>query len=216
MFKYCKAVQRVAGTKVNDKIDLKEIERRAYTSYHEDGIVDILIGVCVLTMSLYVFAEMFWLVGSMVAVYTPMYMGMKQKITFPRLGQVTFSKSRNGKTRRSFTFLVALNVVAVLMGFYFWMAFAGGTPPSWFPLLVEYFAVVIGVIGAGILAVVARLSEIDRFNRYAAATLIAIPSAKFLGTPFLIHIAVLGVFISVSGYLQLQRFKRKYPLIEEI
>jgi len=201
---------------VNDKIDLKEIERRAYTSYHEDGIVDIIIGICVFTLSLYVFAEMAWLMGSMIVVYTPMYMGLKQKITFPRLGQVTFSKSRMGKTRRSFTFLVALNVVAVFIGFYFWMAFAGGTPPSWFPLFVEYFAVVIGVIGAGIFAVVGRLTELDRFNRYAAATLVAIPSVKLLGTPFLIHIAILGAFISVSGYLQLQSFKRKYPLIEEI
>ena len=201
---------------MSDKIDLKEIERRAYTSYHEDGIVDIIIGVCVLTLSLYVFAEMLWLMGSLIVVYTPMYMNMKQRFTFPRLGQVTFSKSRVGKMRRSFTFLVALNVVAVLMGFYFWMAFAGGTPPSWFPLFVEYFAVVIGVIGAGIFAIVARLTEIDRFNRYAAATLVAMASANFLGTPFLIHIAVLGAFIGVSGYLQLQSFKRKYPLIEEI
>jgi len=201
---------------MSDKIDLKEIERRAYTSYHEDGIVDILIGLCVFTLTFYVFAEMFWLMGAMIVIYTPMYMSMKQRITFPRLGQVTFSKSREGKTRRSFTFLVALNVVAVLIGFYFWMAFAGGAPPSWFPLFVDYFAVVVGVIGAGILAVVARLSEINRFNRYAVATLVAIPSVKFLGTPFLIHIAVLGAFIGISGYMQLQRFKRKYPLIEEI
>jgi hypothetical protein len=29
---------------LSDRIDLKSIERKAYTSYHEDGIIDIFIG----------------------------------------------------------------------------------------------------------------------------------------------------------------------------
>ena len=31
-------------SKLTDRIDLKDIERKAYTSYHEDGIIDIFIG----------------------------------------------------------------------------------------------------------------------------------------------------------------------------
>jgi len=32
--------------KLSDRINLKEIERRAYLSYHGDGLADILVGIC--------------------------------------------------------------------------------------------------------------------------------------------------------------------------
>ncbi len=200
---------------MNTKIDLKDIERKAYTSYHEDGIIDLFIGLCIFTMTFYIFAEMFWLVGSFVAISTPLYMSAKQKITFPRLGQVTFSKKRTGRTKSSFTFLIAINVVAVFIGFYFWWAFSGGAPPAWFPYFLEFFPLIIGIIGAGILAVIAKITDITRFYNYSTATLIIIGSAQFIPIPFLYHIAVLGIVISVSGYFQLERFKRKYPIIGE-
>jgi hypothetical protein len=202
-------------SKLSDKIDLKAIERKTYTSYHEDGIVDLFIGLIVLTSTLYIYAEMFWLVGSFVAIYTPMYMSIKQKVTFPRLGQVTFSKKRTGKSRRSYTFLIAINVVALFFGIFFWWSFSGGVPPSWFPVFVEYFPIIIGALGAGIMAVIAKIMEIARFNNYAVATLVVIGSAQFIPIPFIVHIAVLGLIICASGYLQLERFKRKYPLVGE-
>ncbi len=43
---------------MSDRIDLKEIERRAYLSYHEDGLVDILVGICLFIASLYACARM--------------------------------------------------------------------------------------------------------------------------------------------------------------
>ena len=61
---------------MSDKIDLKEIERRAYLSYHGDGLADILVGICLFIASLYAYVEMVYLAGSMVAVMAPMYMAM--------------------------------------------------------------------------------------------------------------------------------------------
>jgi hypothetical protein len=199
---------------VSDKIDLKAIERRAYTSYHGDGLADILVGLCLLIASLYAYVEMIWLAGSMVAVMTPMYMAMKKKYTFPRIGQVTFSTSRKGRSKNTYLFLIGMNIVFLLVGFLFWSAFSGDTQPRWMHLMIENYAIVIGIAGAALWAVVSYITELTRFNRYATATLVVFGSANFIPTPFIAHVLLLSTIITVSGYLQFQSFKRKYPLIE--
>ena len=201
-------------SELSAKIDLKDIERRAYTSYQEDGIIDIFIGLGLISMSFYVYAEMAWLMGSFVAIFVPVYMNMKKKVTFPRLGQATFSKRRAGRTRSSYIFLFAMNVAALLLAVSLWRSFSGGSPPSWLGLR-EYYTIVAGAVGAGIFAVLAYLTDLTRFYRYAAATLVVLGSAYFIPIPFIAHVAVLGAIIGTAGYLQLEGFKRRYPLMEE-
>ena len=200
---------------MGDKINLKEIERRAYLSYHGDGLVDILVGICLFIVSLYAYVEMVWLAGSIVAGMTPTYMAMKKRYTFPRIGQVTFSKSRKGRSKNTYLFLIGMNIVFLLLGFLFWSAFSGDTQPQWMHLMIENYALVFGVVGAALWAVVGYITELTRFNRYAAATLVVLGSASFIPTPFIAHILLLSAIITVSGYLQFQSFKRKYPLFEE-
>jgi hypothetical protein len=200
---------------LSDKIDLKAIERRAYTSYHGDGLADILVGLFLFIASLYAYVEMVWLAGSMVAVMTPMYMAMKKKYTFPRLGQVTFSKSSKGRSKNTYFFLIAMNIVFLMVGFLFWKAFSGDTQPQWMHLMIESYAIVFGVVGAALWAAVSYITQLTRFNRYAAATLVVFGSASFIPTPFIAHVLLLSAIITVSGYLQFQSFKKKYPLIEE-
>jgi hypothetical protein len=201
--------------KVSDKIDLKDIERRAYTSYHGDGLADILVGLCLFIASLYAYVEMVWLAASMVATLTPMYMVMKKKYTVSRIGQVTFSKSRTGRSKNTYYFLIAMNFVFVFVGFLFWKAFSGDTQPQWMHIMIENYAIVFGVGGAAIWAVVSYITELIRFNRYALATLVVIGSANFIPTPFVAHMLLLSVIITASGYLQFQSFKRKYPIVRE-
>ena len=201
---------------MSDRINLDEIERRAYLSYHEDGLIDLLIGIGLFFASLYTYIDMLWLAGSMVAVITPTYMVMKKRYTFPRIGQVTFSKGRTRRSRNSMSFLVLVNVIGVLLGLAFWMGFSGDTPPQWMLLMIENLPIVIGVAGAVIWAVVGYFSELTRFYRYAASTLVVIGSANFIPTPFVAHMLLLSVIVTVLGFLQFQSFRRKYPIVEEI
>ena len=82
-------------------------------------------------------------------------------------------------------------------------------------LMIENYALVIGIVGATLWAVVGYISELTRFSRYAVATLVVLGSAGFIPTPFKAHMVLLSVIITMSGYLQVQSFKRKYPLFEE-
>ncbi|MBC8224698.1 hypothetical protein H8E65_08925 [Candidatus Bathyarchaeota archaeon] len=202
-------------SKVSDRIDLKEIERRAYLSYHEDGLIDILIGLGLLAAGLYFYAGMFWLVGSMIAIYVPIYMSIKKRITFPRIGQVEFSKSRTGRAKNTYYFLVAINVVGVVVGFVFWNAFSSEIRPEWMYVMIDNYAIVLGIVGAFIFAVVAWITDLTRFHWYAALTLVSLGSANFIASPFIGHVVALGFIITVAGYLQLQKFKGKYPIVQE-
>ncbi|MBC8498530.1 hypothetical protein ISS40_06470 [Candidatus Bathyarchaeota archaeon] len=200
---------------MSDRINLDEIERRAYLSYHEDGLVDMVVGIGLFVAGLYAYAEMIWLMGGMVAVITPMYISMKKKYTFPRIGQVTFSTGRTRRSQNSMYFLVLVNVIGVLLGLAFWMGFSGDTRPQWMLLMVDNFPIVIGVAGAVIWAVLGYITELKRFYRYAAATLVVIGSANFIPTPFIAHMLILSGIVMVSGFLQFQSFKRKYPIFQE-
>lgn len=201
---------------MGEQIDLKAIERRAYLLYHEDGLIDIIIGVCIMISSLYIFAEMIWLIGSMAAIWLPVYMSAKKKITFPRIGQVTFSKSRSGRTRNVFFFFLAINVLGVLLGAYAFTAVSGGSIPAWLVLLGEYFTIVIGLIGASLFCVIGAITEIRRYYGYAAATFVIIGSNHFLGVPFAAHLGILGVVVLASGIVQLQTFRSRYLITEEV
>jgi hypothetical protein len=200
---------------MGERINLDEIERRAYLSYHEDGLIDIVLGIGLFIASLWAYVEMIWLMGGMIASLTPMYMGMKKKYTFPRIGEVTFSKDRTRRSQNSMTFLVVMNVIGVVLGFVFWMAFSGDTRPQWILLMIDNVPAVLGIAGGVIWAVVGYITDLTRFYRYSAATLVLIGSANFSSTPFIAHMLLLSVVVLVSGFLQFQSFKGKYPILEE-
>ena len=200
---------------MGERINLDEIERSAYLSYHEDGLIDIVLGIGLFIASLWVYVEMIWLMGGIIVSLTPMYMGMKKRYTFPRIGEVTFSKNRTRRSQNSMTFLVIMNVVGVLLGFVFWMAFSGDTRPQWILLMIDNFPAVLGIAGGVIWAVVGYITDLTRFYRYSAATLVVIGSANFIPTPFIAHMLLLSVIVMVSGFLQFQIFKGKHPIVEE-
>lgn len=200
---------------MSERINLDDIERRAYLSYHEDGLIDIVLGIGLFIASLWAYVEMIWLMGGIIVSLTPMYMGMKKKYTFPRIGEVTFSKDRTRRSQNSMTFLVIMNVVGVLLGFVFWMAFSGDTRPQWILLMIDNYPVVFGIAGGVIWAVVGYITDLTRFYRYSAATLVVIGSANFIPTPFVAHMLLLSVIVIISGYMQFQSFKGKYPIVEE-
>lgn len=204
---------RQEGLNELDPIDLKEIERRAYTSYHEDGILDIFIGIGVLIAAGYMMTDLFWMAGTSVAIFTPLYIQVKRSITFPRLGQVTFSRKRTGRSKKTMLFILLLNVAGLLLGVVFFSAVTGPSNPAWYDLVVRWYGVVLGVVIAGLEVVFAHLSDLERFNWYAAVTLVVIPSVHLLGTPLFAHLAVLGAVVTVAGLYQLQRFRLKYPLV---
>lgn len=194
-----------------NNINLKNLERKAYLSYHQDGILDFFIGFNILLFGLWILADMVYLAGAFVAISTPIYAQMKKQITIPRLGYVKFSPSRTAKSQKTILLLVIAGFLAFIPGvFLFVTTDMGIQAPIQF--LIDYGMIVIGVAGMVLITAVAYLTELQRLNAYAVLFLVLFMSGHFLSYPFAYYLIALGTAILVSGAYLLINFQRRYPL----
>jgi hypothetical protein len=193
---------------LSEEIDLKEIERKAYLSYHQDGLADLFLGLA----AVYI-AAVFWFVPDIFFVFTAaigvwmfLYLGAKKGLTVPRLGYVEFSSQRQTKVMLIVGYVTLLNIIFFGLAIYAWLI-----DPSFFLLIEANGLLVIGVILASVFLVVGHGTGIQRFYIYGLITLIAFSAGQI----FLLHVAlpvlVLGVVMVSVGSILLFRFIRKYP-----
>jgi hypothetical protein len=194
-----------------EKINLKELERKAYLSYHQDGILDTFIGFSILLFGMWMLADMAYLAGAFVAIFTPIYAQVKKQITVPRLGYVKFASSRTAKSKRTVLLLVIAGVLAFIPGVLLFITTESGILAP-IQLLIEYGMIVIGVAGMVLLAAVAYISEIGRLYVYSALFFAMFAGGYFLSIPFVYYIMMFGAVIMLVGLYLLIRFLHAYPL----
>ena len=86
-------------------INLKEIQRRVYMTFFQDGLWDIFLGLFILGWGLSILTEAAYLPGiSFLGIYFVIW-GIKKWLTYPRIGYVRFSAtSRRRITARFLIF----------------------------------------------------------------------------------------------------------------
>jgi hypothetical protein len=192
------------------ELDMKEIERKTYMSYSEDGLVDIAIG----------FAILFWGVllviepSGLIALIGPLafaiwYLG-KRFITIPRIGRIQPSQKMERKMRTLTIFLLVLGLIAlggILIGRIIGYAFSSG-----------YSLGILGLVIAAGVSLLAYLLNAARLYAYAVLLFIAFAGGEILSASittfdaFAFSVILAGALILVSGLVVLVRFVRKYPL----
>ncbi|MCD6308191.1 MAG: hypothetical protein J7M24_04260, partial [Candidatus Latescibacteria bacterium] len=75
-------------------IDLKKLEKETYLYFHQDGILDILIGLIILVFGIEMILEHFWVLPVFSFVLISLWVPVKRLITVPRMGNVVFRKAR--------------------------------------------------------------------------------------------------------------------------
>jgi hypothetical protein len=187
----------------------------AYLHDHRDGLVDVFAGIILLVMGFWMMTEMFWMGAIMVPLMIPVWRDAKKRITAPRLSHLELTAA--GAKRRNATLLMmlVLGFLALLLGLVLFMLLVGGSEMSWLSQwLSSYFGLVIGVIGASLLAAVGALNGLRRFYIYAALTLAIFPAMTFIKFHVGIALIVLGGLIFLSGLIILVRFINDYPILE--
>lgn len=197
---------------MSDGINLRDIERRAYLSYHEDGLLDIMIGFGIILSGLWVYAEMPWLIGAFVPIFTPIYIQYKKKITIPRLGQVEFSGQRKMKQKRTLFSLVIINLIMFAAGLYAWFAMDMGGRPQWLIDLLSNYMILFGAFGAIISMVVGFLSDLKRFHIYGLINLIIFTIINNYTDHPAFGLTAIGLIEVLNGFILLSSFMRKYPV----
>jgi len=200
---------------LNDMINTKEIERRAYLTYHKDGIIDIYLGFSIVMLStIFVGTEasmMFWggMAGTL-ALFPIFYLKSKKRYTFPRLGYVKFSEKK-GRSRNSIMMLLGLGTLSSLMGL--WAFYLGGKGDFlWVETIIAHWHWFLASLFLGLFLLFGYITDLKRLYYYGLGSFVLFASGNFIPVKGFWLVLALGGAMMTTGVILLQRFIREYPL----
>lgn len=191
---------------MSQESDLKALAQRAYLSYHQDGIIDLLIGWMMLAFGLRL---LFDSVAFALLAWLPLlsYVPIKNTVTVPRLGYVQFGADYGRRQRK--------RLGAILVGVMFLLVLAIAllvlAAPSALSGLVGDGMFIYGAVVTILLLLGGFLTRIWRLAVYGLLCAILAVAGAVAGLPETLLFIVLGLLILLVGAILLVRFLRKYP-----
>ncbi|MCW4009062.1 MAG: hypothetical protein NWF05_00370 [Candidatus Bathyarchaeota archaeon] len=199
---------------MSDTPNLKEIEKKAYISYHRDGLLDIFVGVYILGFGLGIFINILWessfgsiMPAILIAVILPLWIAAKRKITMPRIGFVKFGGQG---TNRFMAVLLGFMVAGIGVMFVFTLALT--QRPEWINVLFQNGLIVVGTASLAVCVLFGYSMGLKRLYAYGVLSLVLFVIGHFLGVFFAYILLALGLAIISNGAFLLMKFVRKYPL----
>ena len=187
-------------------------------SYHQDGLLDIFIGIYVLLfgigislMTMTDFNMWFIIPAIFPAIMIPIWISAKKRITMPRIGYVNFGIRGVNK-------MMAIFIGLMVAGLGVFMVFGLGTSmgEDWALTLRDFFisnSMLIISIGALIVSsLFAYTMGLKRLYGYGLLIFILFFTGHFITIPFEYFLLTIGFVIIISGFTLLVQFIRKYPL----
>lgn len=197
---------------MNQKINLKEIERKAYTSYHEDGILEIATSFVILIFAAVIVGEIPWLGGIAGVLAISFYAGMKKLVTVPRIGYVKFPQQR---AQKIITIILVLGLVSMIVGLFAFIQTTSSGAPNWLLVLVDNYMLTIGIAVSGLFLLGGYVFKVKRMYAYALLTLVLFFGGYFVSYPLYYYLILLGIILLASGLAMMIRFINKYPKATE-
>ena len=194
------------------QLDMKEIERKAYTSYHQDGLIDIFACVYIVGFSVGILLDYIWdfsfgvlIPGFLVVLVVPLWIAAKRKITMPRVGYVNFGTKGKSKITAIFSGILVLGVA-------FFFAFAIYLESSWLRFIIDNGMIAVGIGALAVCSLFGYATGIKRLYAYGIVAL-ALFAVGYLFEIFFAYIVLaLGLTVLSAGIALLVSFVRKYPL----
>lgn len=193
--------------------DFNKLADRAYVAYHQDGIIDILLGTGIAGFGLQMLLDsaVFMFLTWMPFLF---YLPLKNMITAPRFGYVRFKGEQEARTRNTRLILVGMLTFTMVLGLFVFLLF-DRVSPEIRALMGQYMMLLLGSLAAVILAVAGAVTGLKRLYLYAALTILFNLAGTFLPVPDGLMTVLLGASIAATGIWMLVRFMRMYPKIEE-
>jgi len=211
---------------MSTQINLKEIERNAFRSTYQDGLLDIVISSVVGSMALMEFIverdDYPWLY--LVLAFLGLCAGQlvfwvgKRFITLPRMGQVKFGENRRKRSKTLALILVAvvlIQVAIVLMTAGAWAIPAMGEKfQELFPdrSATDLLVAAVGALFVGpSMIVIAYFIDFPRGYYIALVMSLGVFLMIWFGQPLIQVVA--AILILIPGLVLFVRFLRQYPQI---
>jgi len=199
-----------------ENVNLKEIEKKAYLSYHEDGVLDLTIGsvfslICFTWILFGLFNILSWPSLILMAIFYPVYISFKQNITVPRFGYFKFGKERKKRNVNTFEYFIFYSIcVQVVTGpLLLLLGYLG---------LKIFMITYLFILIAATFALIAYWQQLYRFYFYAIVTLILGFLGPILQIPPQFNIGFFTLVFLIPfcfGSYMLKSFTQKYPKISE-
>jgi len=212
---------------MSQKIDLKAIEKKVFTSFHQDGLIDLFLGFIMLISILSSTLDASGVPDSVrIIIYLPLmvvlgpvlYMLGKRYITFPRMGFVKLgSKQQQKKRIVIFSIITAVLITLVILTII--LGNKAGKLGSIFGVKAEFWSsAIVTFIIIGIFAIIALVLMTPRF--YLLGFIVGMSEPLYMLLKHFTHIKYIGVIaygipamlLIILGTVVLKRFMKKYPL----
>lgn len=199
-----------------EKIDLKEIEKKAYKATLQDGLIEIEIGILFVGMGINAFFYDFvprllnifgFIIVGIIAVM-PLFLGKKYVVT-PRIGIIKFGPKRKAQKKKIIIFSLINTLILVIV-----VILTVNSILQQIPLRGVALLLVIGLLFVTLpLSIMAYLMQFPRLYVYGLLIGFGLCLAEFL--EFSLTVFLLGIIILSIGMIYLVKFLKRYPIPEE-
>ena len=204
-------------------MDLKQLERKAWTSFFQDGLLDIFMGLVLLAVGFPAMLPGVFRSGLsqdvagavLMLLALVAYWAGKRFLTVPRTGRAEFSRARKSKQTKA---AVIYAVAAIVGAAVFLMTLLGlsSSPPAWVQRLGLDGFLALGI--GGFMFLILGLSSY--FMDYRRGYVIAALYALAFGGKVLLHnpvvFVVAGTAAILMGLAVFLRFLRTHPKLSEL
>ena len=175
--------------------------------YHQDGILDLVVGSCLALLTLVMAFDHGAFIG-LIGIPAIFYIPLKDQIALPRLGLIRFEKP--SKTRYWLTLIALIGVVTLLI-FIVIFVLLPNPGDSIKELISQYEILIFALLLSGFLSLGSLLMHNQRFLLYAALSLAFLGLAAWLKLRMWIPVAGCAALILSVGSVKLIRFQHEFP-----
>lgn len=199
---------------MNAAIDLNDIERKAYTSRWEDGLLDLFVGLAVTLVGIAWLTPWGGLGGIAPVLLVPIWAPARRRWIEPRAGHVVFGAARRRREQMGAVGLAALGAATLALGVLAFVAWnrAGGQTDLVLRTVIPALPGVL--IGAG--GVLAGLGfQAPRLITYGLLSVALAAAFTYAGLEPGVYLAVTGLAVTVAGAVRLAGWLRAHPVPDQ-
>ncbi len=195
-------------------IDLLEIEKKAYRDSQQDGLMEVMMGLILMTFGGFFYSTIFVFYLLLIIFSGRIVESIRRRYTHPRIGFVKFHEE-NPKDALTGVFLFEFAVIVII----FTLISIFGDVKD-FSQWVKWSPLFFGMILVGPFAHAASRSGSIRYTGYAILSVVLglfFSIIKFGSgcTGLILYLVFIGAFLFLGGLVLFTLFLRKYPLPAE-
>lgn len=196
---------------MKQEVDFKGIEQKAFRDSQQDGLLEFVMGICMLAMSTRLFSRVLIVMFPLaMLLFKPVLESLRKRFTYPRIGYVKLIPDKP-KDAISGIALITLIIIAVMAVVFILFADVRN-----FGLWLKWVPVWAGVVLAIMFVSLAAKSGATRYYIFALYSVVigfglSVTSFAQVETGTLLYFLAMGVFLTPSGLVLFIRFLRKYP-----